>query len=425
MEKICITKLSIVPFMLLLLCVFFMACSGENDDEGIAPEISLNKEELVLEIGATERLVASFNPPETTNKAHIWSSSAVDIVSVDETGLVTALAIGEATITAKTLEGGKTASCHVKVEAEMIHVTGISLNYTEETLISGNQLQLRATVSPSNATDKTVKWMSSNEAVATVNSNGLVTAVAEGNTTITASSNDENKTASCQLKVKDKAPVFTGANFVPTDVYEDKLVLVSPMAEDVGEVNICFGTSPNPTVTSSDMTTAAVGDDGMLHLTLEGLKPATTYYIRSYSRTGITFEYYDDEVAVQTFGKDIQVEDQYVKYDAEWFDHVGWIHYMYAKIDYKLKGKGTYLVEGDNEGVLSPNPEFGRADSYSEVLYVEGGEGTFNCKMQGYLRNDGAIKYLIYSIKLIFTDLETSIRYHSPMLNKRIVVKTN
>ena len=92
-------------------------------------------------------------------------------------------------------------------------VTGVSLNYSKARLNLGSKktIQLRATVSPSNATIKTVTWKSSNTAVATVSNTGLVTPVAAGNATITVTTNDQNKTATCAITVVQS--VDLGTNF--------------------------------------------------------------------------------------------------------------------------------------------------------------------------------------------------------------------
>ncbi len=74
----------------------------------------------------------------------------------------------------------------------------------------------------------------------------------------------------------------------------------------VKKVDICYGTSPNPKITDN-VTTASVGSDGKLRLSLTDLIKGTTYYLRAYSRVGSKIEYYDDEVSVQTVGKEFSI----------------------------------------------------------------------------------------------------------------------
>lgn len=105
-------------FSLVTICTGLVSCSEEDNKTSVAPEITLDKTNLVLEVGSSERLTASFNPPEAPNKGHTWTSSAANIATVDETGMVTAVAEGNAVITAQALDGGKMASCNVQVVAK-------------------------------------------------------------------------------------------------------------------------------------------------------------------------------------------------------------------------------------------------------------------------------------------------------------------
>ena len=129
------------------------------------------------------------------------SNSAVATVS--DNGLVTAIAPGTTTITAKTTDGTNlTAICALTVTQQGVIATSISLNKTDAEIIEGNALQLTATVLPNDATNKTVNWATSNSDVATVTSDGLVTAIAPGNATITAATTDgSNLSASCLVTV--------------------------------------------------------------------------------------------------------------------------------------------------------------------------------------------------------------------------------
>ncbi|WP_455635430.1 Ig-like domain-containing protein [Parabacteroides sp.] len=82
-----------------------------------------------------------------------------------------------------------------------VRVTGVSLDATSKTLAVGESFTLRATVTPSNATMKSISWSSSDETVATVDANGVVTALKIGTCKITVATNDGNKTASCTVTV--------------------------------------------------------------------------------------------------------------------------------------------------------------------------------------------------------------------------------
>ena len=132
--------------------------------------VSLDKTSATLKVGETVTLTATVTPSDATDKTVVWSSSDDNVVSVDN-GVVKAKKIGKAIITAKA--GDQAATCEVTVEATP--VTGITLDKTSATLKVGESVTLKATVFPSNASDKDVFWVSTDENIATVD-NGVVTA---------------------------------------------------------------------------------------------------------------------------------------------------------------------------------------------------------------------------------------------------------
>ena len=160
-------------------------------------------------LNGTVKLSANVMPSNATNKAVTWSSRNTSVATVSSDGTVKAVGYGTTVITAKTVNG-LTSNCTVTVNP--IAVTGVSLNKTSLSFTgTGSSQTLTATVSPSNATNKTLTWSSSNTSVATV-SNGVVKAVGFGTATITAKSNN-GKTASCKVTVNPIQP--TGIKATP------------------------------------------------------------------------------------------------------------------------------------------------------------------------------------------------------------------
>ncbi len=168
--------------------------------------ITMSKAEAELYTGESITLTAAVSPESATDKSVTWSSSNAKVATVSN-GKVTGVSKGTATIAART-SNGKNASCKVTVKDKIIEVTGITLDKTEANLYTGESVTLTATVSPSNATDKSVTWSSSNARVATVSS-GRVTGVSQGTATITAKTSN-GKTVSCKVTVEDKAIEVTG-----------------------------------------------------------------------------------------------------------------------------------------------------------------------------------------------------------------------
>ena len=161
--------------------------------------ISIDRESVTLEEEGSTTLVATVKPDDATDKSVAWSSSNTSVATVDQSGKVTAVKEGSATITARASD--KQATCSVTVKKKVIAVTSVTLNKTELSLNKGQSETLTATVKPDNATDKSVTWSSSNTAVATVDSNGKVMAVAGGSTTITAKAGEQQATCAVTVSV--------------------------------------------------------------------------------------------------------------------------------------------------------------------------------------------------------------------------------
>ncbi|MDF2567024.1 MAG: Ig-like surface protein, partial [Oscillospiraceae bacterium] len=160
--------------------------------------VTLNKTNESLKVGATLALVATIAPDNATNKNVNWFTSNEKVATVDANGNVKAIGNGTATITAITASGTKIAKCTVAVTTP---VTSVKLNATTATINKGSSQNLTATINPSTASNKEVQWTSGNKNVATVDSNGKVTAKAFGVTTIYATTSNGLK-ASCTVYVK-------------------------------------------------------------------------------------------------------------------------------------------------------------------------------------------------------------------------------
>ena len=186
--------------------------------------------------GSSDYLTATIYPTDATDKYLYWHSSNPEIVTVEREydweyyyekgseyfrGILTAVSTGTATIIVTTdpvdfyegmsYDGLTVAICKVTVSepTEPGAVNGVTINNSAATISVGNSATLRAVVTPTNAIDKSVEWRSSNTVVATVNRNGLVTAVSEGVATITVTTNDGGFTANCVVTVQPQPPKVT------------------------------------------------------------------------------------------------------------------------------------------------------------------------------------------------------------------------
>ena len=154
-------------------------------------------------INDTVTLTVSYTPSNTNKKGVTWNSSNTSVATVAN-GVVRGLAEGTTTITAIAKgENGEEIKATKDIQVKTIAVSSVSINKSSSDLSLGKTLQLTATVLPSNATNKSVSWKSSNESVATVSTTGLVTASATqtGSATITVTTADGGKTATCTVNV--------------------------------------------------------------------------------------------------------------------------------------------------------------------------------------------------------------------------------
>jgi Listeria/Bacterioides repeat len=178
-----------------------------TNDNIAATSVTLNKTSLDLGTGKSEALRATVLPAGATNSAVTWSSSNAGVAKVDANGRVTAVKAGTAVITVTAKDGNFKATCTVTVKD--IPVTSVNLNKTTITIVEGRTETLKATVNPTDATNKGVSWSSSDTNIATVNANGVVTAKAAGTATITVTTKDGNKTATVRVTVTERVYSYT------------------------------------------------------------------------------------------------------------------------------------------------------------------------------------------------------------------------
>ena len=201
-------------------------------------------------------------PNSTTDKSLVWESADEAIAKVDQSGKVTAVSKGSTTIKATTQDGSnKSAICTVMVNRL---VSQIQIEQNDLVLNVGASEMLSATVLPTTATNREIEWESSSPSIATVSSNGLVTGVARGNTTIIAKATDGSGiTASCSVEVKQPVTCIslnrTGISCIKGKT-EKVSVLVEP--ENANNKAISFSSSNESVATvdaNGNVTSYALG----------------------------------------------------------------------------------------------------------------------------------------------------------------------
>ena len=231
--------------------------------------VSLNKNSLSFSvIGNTEGLIATVSPESAKNKNVKWTSDNEKVATVDNTGKVTAVANGTATITVTTEEGNRTATCNVTVDTTKpsvpVEVTKVSIDNSILNMFTiGQTEQLHAIISPSNATNQKVTWKTDNEKVAAVDNTGKVTAIANGTAVITVTTEDGKKTATCKVVVDTKnRPVNVPVTGVSFDRAE--IVLYQIPATEYIKANVTPNNATNKKITwsSSNPAVAVVNSAG-------------------------------------------------------------------------------------------------------------------------------------------------------------------
>ncbi|QEG07775.1 major tail protein [Salmonella phage SE4] len=216
-----------------------------------------------MTVGDTLQLHATVAPANATNKTVSWQSSATAIATVSSAGLVTAIAGGSANITVTTQDGSFTATIGISIDTPVVHPDSVAIDQGDTaTVIKGETLQLTATVLPADATNKAVSWSSATPAAATVDSNGLVTAVDFGSSVITVTTEDGAKTDTITITVPSPASLRT-------DSFPSNLLVGN-------KVQLTYTTDPaNSPLTdiaysSSDESIATVDSTGLVTMLAEG-----------------------------------------------------------------------------------------------------------------------------------------------------------
>ena len=237
--------------------------------------IEIQEQNITINKGDSKDLHVNYYPDNTTDSKDVeWTVSPEGIVSVDENGKITALTAGTATVTATV--GNKTATTTVNVK---VPLNGINLSETDVTLNRPETVDLDVTLDPVDATveDNTVEWTSTDEKVATVDENGVVTPVAPGTTYIKAKVEDKEATCKITVKVPLEGISIKSETTLMKNQYEDLKVTYSP-TDTTYEGKVTF--------TSSDESVATVDENGRI----TALKEGTTTITATAQENGVPFE---------------------------------------------------------------------------------------------------------------------------------------
>ncbi len=265
------------------------SCSGKDDSEPNVPrevkvtDVTIDKETLSLVEGTSETLTIKVRPLDATDQDVTWASDNTGVATVDANGKVTAVKAGTTNVTATAKDGsGKSATCKVTVTKKAVPVTGVTLDPETKELVEGDSFTLKAVIAPEDATNTNVSWSTSNGNIATVDGTGKVTAVKEGVATITVTTEDKRKKATCKVTVTKKPIAVTAVALDPTtkdmevgDSFNPKVTFTP---EDATNKKVTWKSSNNAIATvdeSGKVRAVAVGDATITVTSEDGNKTAT------------------------------------------------------------------------------------------------------------------------------------------------------
>ena len=207
-------------------------------------ELSLDKEELIVEKGKTVALKATVNPSSVSDQSVTWESSNTEVATVASDGKVKGIKAGTATITCTSAAIGQSTTCKVTVSY-------VKLDQTEAILEKGKTMTLAPTVYPSKQTDQSVTWKSSNTEVATVSTAGKVKGVKAGTATITCTSVATGLSTTCKVTVS-----YVKLDKTAVSLEKGKTITLTPTVYPSKQ------TDQSVTWKSSDKTVATVSTAG-------------------------------------------------------------------------------------------------------------------------------------------------------------------
>lgn len=189
--------------------------------------VALNKTSLTIDDGKSYQLTPTVSPSNTTDKTVTWSVSDSKIIKVSVDGKVTALKPGTAYVYCKTKDSGKTAKCKVTVKS--VVPSSVKLSAESISIAYGKTKTLKATVSPSNATDKSLKWSSSDSTIVSVTQSGKIKGLKAGKSaTITVTTNSGKRKAQITVKVTHVKPTAVTLNKLSVTMSKGNTVTLSP-----------------------------------------------------------------------------------------------------------------------------------------------------------------------------------------------------
>lgn len=254
MKKLCIFLCLLLPLMMFVACQNTQTDDPEKTDPPSTDRVGITIDAgtaITIGVGETKQFNAINLKNDTVTSAVHWESDNTAVVSVDYKGLITGISDGTAKITVTSADGKYKASCSVTVSSVL---SGVKFEINSLEMEKGSQATLKVNLIPSNVTNVTLNWVTGDPKIVTV-SDGVVTAVGNGTTTIVVNDSDGKFADFCTITV------VTTVTDVELD--EHMITLNKGTTHKLNATLIPEGASdPTITWTTSNPDIATVGEDG-------------------------------------------------------------------------------------------------------------------------------------------------------------------
>ncbi len=416
--------------------------TATSEDSGVSAKCEITVKEKVINVtriflsktshslteGEEFTLEATVTPDNATNKNVTWTSDNEAVATVSAVGVVKAIKVGTANITATSEDSGVNAMCEITVKEKVISVTGIALSKTSHSLTEGEEFTLEATVAPDNATNKEISWTSDNEAVATVSAEGVVKAIKAGAANITATTVDQGKSASCAVTVASKMGTVTGeATHISCRNAKLSGKAIMPLTTTTNlSFGVLYSTSSGILIGSATQLVAKDFDADFNYTIDSGvLEPETTYYYRTYIIQNEEIEYGETKsfktLAVSSMIQTLDASAVNLK-DATLNAMLDLTDCNYSSIEYGFE----LTPDGGQAKTLTANNLSAKAFSYrDEALSINSGY-SYNAyvKLDGTLYKAEPKTFTTASLQASVTAGASSIQYHASTISGRLTIQS-
>lgn len=291
-----------------LAAAMLFACTPEANVIPVTG-VTISETSRIVAVGDDFDLTATVLPEDASNKKVTWTATPSGVLDVTQGGRVSAKGPGAGSVIVSTADGGFTAVCNVSVKASKVDVESIVLVPAALDLEVGKSAVLKATVLPEDATDKSLRWESTDDNVATVNDYGIVKAVGPGACIVYAISSDGRVRAGCSITSKRESVAVESIILEPAsvelEVGESVTVKATVLPEDATDKSLkweCADKGVAAVESSGRVTGRSVGKTTLIVVASNGIVKYCPVVVKKSSSSSSFFATNDYE---QTWSQNV------------------------------------------------------------------------------------------------------------------------